>query len=170
VGNRRLDVSAREDPPVVIQYLPSVAATTHAATRLAGILGAGDLVLFTGGIGSGKTTFVKAMAAALGVQDLVTSPSFVLHAVYPSGRVPLSHVDLYRLENAEEVESIGFEDYLDTSVTAVEWADRYAGFEAPYLIAALDLGLREDERMLTITPTGGDWIERLRIAFPASVI
>jgi tRNA threonylcarbamoyladenosine biosynthesis protein TsaE len=151
---------------LVVKYLSSVAATRDAAGRLAQVLRPGDLVLLTGGIGSGKTTFVQALAKGLDVRDRVTSPSFVLHAVYESGRVPLSHVDLYRLETAEEVEGIGFEEDLDVAVTVVEWADRYIGFETPYLVVALDLGPREDDRMLTMTPEGGDWPERLCAAFP----
>lgn len=154
--------------PALVRYLSSVAATRDVASVLAGVLRPGDLVLLTGGIGSGKTTFVQALAETLGVQEYVTSPSFVIHAVYESGELPLSHVDLYRLDTPEEVEAIGFEEYLDTAVTVVEWADRYAGFDPPRLVAALDLGPREDDRLLTLTPEGGDWLERVNVAFPES--
>lgn len=157
---------AAHGPALVVKYLSSVAATRDVAACLADVLRRGDLVLLTGGIGSGKTTFVKALGEALGVREHVTSPSFVLHAVYESGRVPLSHVDLYRLDSPEEVDGVGFEEYLDAAVTVVEWADRYTGFDVPYLDVALDLGPREDDRMLTITPEGGDWSERLKAAFP----
>ena len=156
---------AAHGPAFVVKYLSSVAATRDVAARLADVLRPGDLILLTGGIGSGKTTFVQAVAESLGVAEQVTSPSFVLHAVYESGQVPLSHVDLYRLDTTDEIEAVGFEESLDTAVTVVEWADRYAGFEAPYLAVALDLGPREDDRLLTITPEGGDWLERLNGAF-----
>jgi tRNA threonylcarbamoyladenosine biosynthesis protein TsaE len=154
---------------LIVKYLSSVAATRDAAARLADVLRAGDLLLLNGGIGSGKTTFVQALAAALGIEDQVTSPSFVLQVVYESGRVPLSHVDLYRLDTAEEVEGIGLEDYLDTAVTAVEWADRYAHFEPPCLVLGFALGPGEQDRMLTISPEGGDWSERIAAAFPEAV-
>jgi tRNA threonylcarbamoyladenosine biosynthesis protein TsaE len=148
-------------PAFIVRYLSSIDATKDAAAQLAQVLKAGDLVLLTGEIGSGKTTFVQALAEALGVRDRVTSPSFVLHAVYESGRVPLSHVDLYRLDSDEEVEGVGLEDYLDTAITTVEWADRYAHFRPPYLVLGFAFGPREGDRMLTIHPEGDDWRERL---------
>jgi tRNA threonylcarbamoyladenosine biosynthesis protein TsaE len=124
------------------------------------------LVLLTGGIGSGKTTFVQALAESLGVGERVTSPSFVLHALYESGYLPLSHVDLYRLEGNEEIEKIGFDEFFDDCVTVVEWADRYDSFEQPYLSIAFDLGPRQDDRVVTLEGNGGNWLERLRDAFP----
>lgn len=145
--------------------LSSVAETRDVAARLADVLEVGDLLLMTGGIGSGKTTFVQALAEALGVRERVTSPSFVLQAVYESGRISLSHVDLYRLDNDIEIEGVGFEEYLDTSVTAVEWAERYTQFRPPYLILQFAFGPREGDRVLNIVPQGADWFERLKAAF-----
>lgn len=145
--------------------LSSVAETRDVATRLAGVLEVGDLLLMMGGIGSGKTTFVQALAEALGVRERVTSPSFVLQAIYESGRIPLSHVDLYRLDADQDVDSIGFEDYLDTAVTAVEWADRYTQFRPPYLILEFAFGPGENDRELTIVPQGADWFGRINEVF-----
>ena len=73
----------------------------------------------------------------------------------------LSHVDLYRLNTDVEVESFGFEDYYDTAVTVVEWADRYSNFQAPYIALHFEYGTMENERVLTILPNGGDWPTRL---------
>ena len=78
-----------------------------------------------------------------------------------SGRIPLSHVDLYRLNNDNEVEGIGFEEYYDTAVTVIEWADRYSGFEPPYIRLHFEYGLHENERIVSVLPNGGDWKERL---------
>lgn len=147
----------------IVKRLESVAETAEAAAKLAGILRAGDLLLFQGEIGAGKTTFIQALAKKLGVTEPVTSPTFVLHALYESGRVMLSHVDLYRLNNDAEVESFGFEDYYDTAVTVVEWADRYSGFQAPYITLHFAYGALENERILTILPDGGDWDDRLAL-------
>ena len=145
----------------IVKHLESVSMTSAVAASLARILRAGDLLLFTGAIGTGKTTFIQFLAQSLGVKEIVTSPTFVLHTIYESGSVPLSHVDLYRLNTDAEVESFGFEDYYDTAVTAVEWADRYSNFQPPYVILDFAYGTSENERVLTITPNGGDWATRL---------
>ncbi len=71
----------------IIKRLRSVTETASAAAELAGILKAGDLLLFTGEIGAGKTTFIQSLAQNLGITEPVTSPTFVLHAIYESGRV-----------------------------------------------------------------------------------
>lgn len=145
----------------IVKRLSSVTETASAAAELAGLLKAGDLLLFTGEIGAGKTTFIQSLARHLGITEPVTSPTFVLHAIYESGRVMLSHVDLYRLSGDIEVESFGFEDYYDTAVTVIEWADRYSGFQEPYLTLHFEYGELENERILTMTPVGGDWAARL---------
>lgn len=145
----------------IVKHLKSISETEALAAKLAPLLEAGDILLLTGAIGAGKTTFIQFLANNLGVKENVTSPSFVLHSMYVSGRVPLSHVDLYRLNNDAEVESVGFEDYYDTAVTVVEWADRYSLFQPPCLLLDFVYGLNENERVLTITPVGEDWVVRL---------
>ena len=70
-------------------------------------------------------------------------------------------MDLYRLNNDDEVENIGFEEYYDTAVTVVEWADRYSGFEPPYIELHFEYGLHENERIVSILSNGGDWNKRL---------
>ena len=148
-------------PFSITKHFSSVEETEQFAQAFAAILKEGDLLLLTGKIGAGKTTFLKALAKSLGITENVTSPTFVLHTLYESGRLLFSHVDLYRLFEEPEVEEIGFEDYYDTAVTAVEWADRYSGFLAPFLLMDFAYGVSENERSLTITPNGGDWEERL---------
>ncbi|MCM1045311.1 MAG: tRNA (adenosine(37)-N6)-threonylcarbamoyltransferase complex ATPase subunit type 1 TsaE [Candidatus Gastranaerophilales bacterium] len=151
-----------EDRKPIIKTIHSVEETAALASRFAKILKKGDILLFTGEIGAGKTTFIQALAKNLGVKELVTSPTFVIHMLRDSGRIPLSHVDLYRLNNDVEVESIGFEEYYDTAVTVVEWADRYSGFEPPYLELHFAYGEQEEERIISILPNGGDWGRRLQ--------
>ena len=85
---------------------------------------AGDVVLLEGPFGAGKTTFVQGLASGLGIAAGVTSPSFVIETQY-RGRLPLYHVDLYRLEHVEPDLLEGLEEHLyGDGVTAVEWADR----------------------------------------------
>lgn len=149
----------------IVKRLNSVGACRGTASALAEIVEPGDLLLFTGEIGAGKTTFIQALADGLGVREPVTSPSFVLHALYQSGRVPFSHVDLYRLDREADVENIGFQDYYDSAVTAVEWADRYSGFDPPFVRLHFAYGGGAEERVLTITPAGRDWEARLSALF-----
>lgn len=150
-----------EDIKPIVKTMNSVEDTAALASKFADILEKGDILLFTGEIGTGKTTFIQALAKNLGIKELVTSPTFVIHTLRDSGRIPLSHVDLYRLNNDAEVESIGFEEYYDTAITVVEWADRYSGFEPPYLKLHFEYGLQENERIVSVLPNGGDWKERL---------
>jgi len=82
----------------------------------------GDLVLLIGDLGTGKTTFVKGIAAALAVEDPVTSPTFTIVQEY-AGRVPLAHVDVYRLERLREVDDLGLDELLQDRVVVVEWGD-----------------------------------------------
>lgn len=150
-----------EDIKPIIKTMNSVEDTAALASEFAKILEKGDILLFTGEIGTGKTTFIQALAKVLGIRELVTSPTFVIHMLRDSGRIPLSHVDLYRLNSDDEVESIGFEEYYDTAITVVEWADRYSGFEPPYIKLHFEYGLHENERIVSIVPNGGDWNKRL---------
>ena len=99
--------------------------TWQNGTLLGSLLGAGDLVCLYGELGAGKTNFAYGIAKGLGVRDqYITSPTFTLVNEY-AGRVPLYHLDLYRLKGPDELESIGFERYIDADgVTVIEWADR----------------------------------------------
>ena len=95
------------------------------------LLKPGDLVLLYGDLGAGKTTFVKGLARGLGVPEetYVVSPSFALINEY-EGRVPLYHVDLYRL-SPEEVEDLGLWELLPRGIMVVEWAERLEGAPPP---------------------------------------
>lgn len=86
------------------------------------LLGAGDVVLLSGDLGVGKTTFCKGVGRGLGVQDEMTSPTFTLIAEY-EGRVPLAHMDLYRLAgNARRLDEMGWDDYVESDYAVlVEW-------------------------------------------------
>ncbi|MDD5350877.1 MAG: tRNA (adenosine(37)-N6)-threonylcarbamoyltransferase complex ATPase subunit type 1 TsaE [Chthoniobacteraceae bacterium] len=106
--------------------------TFQLGQRLAAGLRPGDVLALEGDLGAGKTQFTKGLAAGLGVEADVTSPTFTLVHEYPGGRLPLFHIDLYRLEDAEEVLGIGLDDYLDgDGVTVIEWADKFAALMPP---------------------------------------
>jgi len=95
--------------------------------RLADELRPGDVLALAGDLGAGKTEFTKGLAAGLGINAAVTSPTFTLIHEHSGGRLPLYHIDLYRLESEAEALGIGLDDYLDNDgVTVIEWADKFA--------------------------------------------
>ena len=99
--------------------------TEELGARLAGRLGPGAVIAFTGDLGAGKTAFTRGLARGLGIADRVTSPTFTIVNEYEGGGLPLFHFDMYRLEDAGDLFDIGWEDYLDREgVCAVEWSER----------------------------------------------
>ena len=102
------------------------AAETEAVGEAIGSqLRVGDLVVLTGDLGAGKTTFAKGLARGLGVTQKVTSPTFTIVQEY-DGRVPVAHVDVYRLDRIQELHDFGFEELLESRVTIVEWGEAIA--------------------------------------------
>jgi tRNA threonylcarbamoyladenosine biosynthesis protein TsaE len=91
--------------------------------RLAQQLHPGDLVVLTGDLGAGKTTFVQGVVAGLGAPGPVLSPTFVIARVYRGGRVPVVHVDAYRLGSVVEVDDLDLDASVEESVTLVEWGE-----------------------------------------------
>lgn len=103
----------------------SHARTQELGERLGRALAAGDTVALVGELGAGKTAFVQGLARGLGVRGRVASPTFTIVNEH-EGRVPLFHVDFYRLESAHELANIGFDDYFARGgIVVVEWADRF---------------------------------------------
>jgi tRNA threonylcarbamoyladenosine biosynthesis protein TsaE len=108
--------------------LPSVRHTDRLGRTIGSVLKGGESLALTGALGAGKTALVRGIAAGLGAPpEGVSSPTFVLLHEY-RGRLPLAHIDLYRLNSLQEAESIGVGDYLSgPTVVAVEWADKAPG-------------------------------------------
>lgn len=124
--------------------------------KLGAALKAGEVIALSGELGAGKTTLVQAMATGLGIPAdiVVCSPSYTLVNEY-DGRIPLFHFDLYRLEDATDINDLGFEEYLEgEGVSVIEWADI-----APELLPAehLKIGIEiinEDERNIAVSGKG----------------
>jgi len=105
----------------------SVGETVGFGERLAAELHSGDVLALSGELGSGKTALVKGIARGLGIAQDVTSPTFTLVHEYAGGRLPLFHLDLYRLDSVGQALAIGVEDYLNGSgVAVIEWAEKIA--------------------------------------------
>jgi tRNA threonylcarbamoyladenosine biosynthesis protein TsaE len=99
--------------------------TAAVGRDLAARLSAGSAVLLYGDLGAGKTAFVRGLAEGLGIAaDEVSSPTFTLVQEYRGGRLPLFHVDLYRLNEAREVDELGLDEITAEGVVAIEWADK----------------------------------------------
>ena len=108
----------------------SVEETIAAAEQVAACLNAGDILLYTGDMGAGKTHFTKGIAKYLGIDDEITSPTFALVNEY-EGRLPLFHFDLYRIESYDDLYAIGFFDYLDRGgIIAAEWSENISELSA----------------------------------------
>ena len=98
--------------------------TEALGAALASSLRPGQVVAFRGPLGAGKTAFTRGLAAGLGYKGRVTSPTFAIVNEYEGGRLPLFHFDMYRLNSADDLFDIGWEDYLDRGgVCAVEWSE-----------------------------------------------
>jgi tRNA threonylcarbamoyladenosine biosynthesis protein TsaE len=141
----------------------SVDETRALGARLGdALLRPGDVVVLAGPLGSGKTAFAQGVARGLGVTDPVVSPTFTIVREYV-GRVPLAHVDLYRLERLQELHDLGFDEILDDRVTLVEWGDA-AGplLPADRLEVRLEMAGNEDEREVRLTAHGESWQGRAR--------
>jgi tRNA threonylcarbamoyladenosine biosynthesis protein TsaE len=108
---------------------PSVEFTLAVGEKLGSLLTSGIFLALVGDLGAGKTVFVQGLAKGLEVSEkyYITSPTYTLINEYP-GRLPLFHVDLYRLEGSDDVETIGlWDDFCENAVFAVEWADKLHG-------------------------------------------
>jgi len=136
-----------------------VTVTTHSedetadvGRRLAASLSAGSVLLLVGDLGAGKTALVRGLAEGLGAApEEVSSPTFTLVQEYRGGRIPLVHVDLYRLDDAREIDDLGLEELGLESVLAIEWAEK---LPRP-IVGATEVRLEHgsgDERRVTIVP------------------
>jgi tRNA threonylcarbamoyladenosine biosynthesis protein TsaE len=148
--------------------LPLADDTRRLGAQLGAIVRAGDLIVLDGPLGAGKTVLVQGLALGLGAKGAVTSPTFVISRVHEGGRLPLVHVDAYRLAGALEVDDLDLDTDLTTAVVAVEWG---AGLVEALTDAHLRIELTRpeggevgEERVARLHPVGGDWAERLRAA------
>ncbi len=143
--------------------LDTEAATQRWAQQLAPCLYPGLLVTLQGPLGAGKTTVVRALLRALGVQGQIKSPTYALLEMYAVSRLYLYHFDFYRISSSEELEEAGFRDYFSgTGVCFVEWPQR-AGAWLPVPDVAIELEIMEEKRKLVATshtPIGQSCLER----------
>lgn len=147
--------------PELVALTQSAAQTRAVAGALAALTRPGDLLLLTGDLGAGKTTFCQGFGAALGVTSPITSPTFTLHHRYVGDAV-LHHLDVYRIDQIEETVELGLAELLDSpAITLIEWGDNIRPvLPADYLELALELGDGDDDRVLRFRVVGRRWAER----------
>ena len=157
-----------------VQLVSRSAKDTQAiAAEVARFAAAGDLIVLGGDLGAGKTTFTQGFGAALGVEEPITSPTFVLMRTY-DGALPIVHMDVYRLEHLQEAVDLGLAEILDDGAVAlVEWGDLVAAvLPADFLEIMIEQsdvvgdvdgdGASDDHRRLRIRPVGSRWHARMR--------
>ena len=130
----------------------SVEKTQALGARLGQVVRAGDVIALQGDLGAGKTNFVQGLAHGMDITEEVNSPTFILANEYHSGRLPLYHIDAYRVADAAEAEGFGLDDYLNgDGVTVIEWAERVRD-ALPRDVLWIELEyVSENERSLRIT-------------------
>ena len=147
----------------------SARTTTADATRalgaaLAELARPGDLVLLVGDLGAGKTAFAQGFGRGLGLEGPITSPTFTLARQYEGGRLLLHHIDVYRLEQMEEVFDVGLPELLDEgAVTLIEWGDAIApALPSDFLEIRIAFGAGDDDRTIELRAVGLSWNARQR--------
>ena len=142
--------------------LARTADDTRAVGRAVGeLLETGDVVSLTGDLGAGKTTFVQGAAGALGVDQPVLSPTFTLVREY-RGRLPVYHLDVYRLERVQDVVDLGFDELVDAGgVVLIEWGDAIDQLLPPdHVRVELTLAGEDDARTIRVDLRGPGWSSR----------
>lgn len=140
-------------------------STPDETAAFAAVLGTtaepGDVLLLAGDLGAGKTTFSKAFGAALGVTDVITSPTFTLAREY-QGRLLMHHLDVYRLESLGEVADLALPELVESGgVVLIEWGDTIAPAMLPdYLSISIAFGEGDDDRIITVRFVGPRWTSR----------
>jgi tRNA threonylcarbamoyladenosine biosynthesis protein TsaE len=136
--------------------------TQDFGVRLGKLAQAGDIVLLVGSLGTGKTCLTQGIAWGLNIREYTLSPSFViLRELY--GRLPLYHIDLYRLDHIEEIEDLGLDDYLyGGGICVVEWAEKGLNvLPVEHLMIKLDY-LSDTERRFHVRPSGKRYREMVK--------
>jgi len=137
--------------------------TAAIARAIAAVLVPNDVLVLGGDLGAGKTTFTKALGAALGIEESITSPTFTLHQQYDGGRLMLHHLDVYRIDQIEEVVDLALPELFESGGAVVlEWGDTIApALPADYVLVSFEFGDGDDDREISLTAIGQSWMKRV---------
>jgi len=141
--------------------LPDAAATEAFGASLAAVVRPGDVVTLSGPLGAGKTSIARGLLAALGLEGEAPSPTFAIVQPYapPETRLPVMHVDLYRIEHVEELDELGLDEARGDSVLLIEWPERAPGRWPDALALTLDFAPDGGRRLTATVPAAweGRW-------------
>lgn len=152
--DRTADFTARSDGPQ---------DTALIAQAIAAVLAPNDVLVLGGDLGAGKTTFTKALGAALGITEHITSPTFTLHQQYDGGRLVLNHLDVYRIDQIDEVIDLALPELFESGgAVVIEWGDTIApALPAGFALLSFEFGDGDDERQISLTAIGPAWAARV---------
>ncbi len=137
----------------------SVEETMEIGRKIGKKIGQGMTICLTGDLGTGKTHFAKGLAEGLGITDNITSPTFTIVNEYHEGRIPFYHLDVYRVNDIDEILQVGFEEYVyGQGVTLIEWADMIEPIlPDEFIHVKIEKTQNENERKITLKSFGRDY-------------
>lgn len=142
-------------------HLANLSATESFGASLAGVIRPGDIITLSGPLGAGKTSIARGMLAALGLAEEAPSPTFAIVQPYapPETRLPVMHVDLYRIDDAREIDELGLDEARADSVLLIEWPERAQGRWSEALALTLDFAPGDGRTLTVEVPTAwkGRW-------------
>ncbi len=143
--------------------LKGLKETEEFGIKLGSLMKRGDILCLNGDLGAGKTTMTKSIGLGLGVEEYITSPTFALINEY-RGRLPVYHFDVYRLENADDLYDLGFDDYFyGNGVCIIEWAHKIQRMiPKDRMVVDIEKGNEDDERLLKISGYGKRYEELIK--------
>lgn len=152
--DRSADLVARSSGPT---------DTAAIAAAIGEVLVQNDVLVLGGDLGAGKTTFTKALGLALDIDEAITSPTFTLAQRYDGGRLTLHHLDVYRIEQIEEVIDLALPELFESGgAVVIEWGDTIApALPASYLLLSFEFGEGDDDRQIGLTAIGAAWTARV---------
>ncbi len=163
ISNQQSAITNHQSPMTEL-FLPNTQATQQLGISLGKNLTAGSVILLEGDLGAGKTTLVQGIGKGLGINESIVSPTFTLINEYIEGRIPLYHLDLYRLK-PQEVTGLNLESYWEgievtPGIVAIEWAERIPYLPDSYLRVCLKSG-EDGDRQVEITAVNCQMIDNL---------
>ena len=145
-------------------------ATIDLGKKFSKILRGGDIIIFSGELGGGKTTFISGLADGLGIRENLSSPSFTILNQYNAGKLKLVHIDFYRLDGIDEFDNIGLDDHVydDSAVLCIEWGEKIKQYiKKDYLTISFNYIIEDEDsmnrRIIRFSSSNNYWNKKLKI-------